>query len=80
VKKEEAEILLADKEIDEAINILNDPLALSLAVKDQYEKVTSKNKNEDISLINPLAQGDDQNTTTQYYEKQQVYQEEPSQV
>ena len=33
-----SDISITESQIDEALNILNDPLALSLAVKEQYEQ------------------------------------------
>jgi len=74
--EEPSDATLSDSQINEALNILNDPLALSLAVREQYNQVA---RQEDASFLNPLAQGDDSrlNVTTKYYQKQQVYAEPP---
>eukprot|EP00347_Sterkiella_histriomuscorum_P022347 403330799 len=71
----ETDISISESQIDEALNILNDPLALSLAVKEQYNLAVKQNKEqqeqqqkvpplvlnqqEDASFINPLHGGDD---------------------
>ena len=54
-----SDISITESQIDEALNILNDPLALSLAVKEQYEQALKQ-------VAHTKDQQQDQKKVTQY--------------